>query len=76
MQWNDKFCWGDFLLGVGNLTRSDFDCSENCYLVGEMNLWWEGNLVGAGESTGAYFSWWEGMSKFSASGWRGLPPLP
>ena len=23
------FYWGD-----GNLMRSDFDCSENCYLVG------------------------------------------
>ena len=43
MQWDDKFCWGDYLLGVGNLTRSDFDYSENCYLVGGMNLW---DLVG------------------------------
>ena len=25
-QWGDgKFCWGDFLSGGGNLTRSDFD---------------------------------------------------
>ena len=30
-----------FLLGGGNLTRSDFDRSENYYLAGEMNLWWE-----------------------------------
>ena len=30
-----------FLLGGGNLTRSDFDCSENFYLVGGINLWWE-----------------------------------
>ena len=26
--------WEDFLLGGGNLMRSDFDRSENCYLVG------------------------------------------
>ena len=29
-----NFAKGIFLLGGGNLTRSDFDFSENCYLVG------------------------------------------
>ena len=36
---------GIFLLGGGNLTRSNFDHSENCYLVGGTKIWW-------GESTG------------------------
>ena len=65
-----------FLLGGGNLMRSNFDHSENCYLVrGGMNLWWgrNKNVVGR-ESTGG----WEfllvggGVIKFSASG-EGLP---
>ena len=50
--------------------RGNFDHSENCYLVGEMNLLWGGdkNLVGWN------FFWWGGrMSKFSAIG-GGLPP--
>ena len=61
-----------FLLGGGNLTRKDFDCSENCYLVGRgsgggggrraMNLWcggvyWGGIFPGGRE-----------MGKFLASG--------
>ena len=54
---------GIFLLGGGNLTRSNFDYSENCYLVwgnyllgGNQNLvvggvYWGGEffLVGRGE---------------------------
>ena len=65
---------GIFLLGGGNLTRSDFDCLENCYLVGGMNLWWGGdkNLLG-GSLLEGNISWWEGMSKFSASV-AGTPP--
>ena len=56
-----NFAGGIVLLGGGNLTRSDFDFSENCYLV------WEGDgggdqlLVGGGESTGGgNISWWGG----------------
>ena len=41
---------GIFLLGGGNLTRSNFDHSENCYLVGVggggMNLQWGGGWGG------------------------------
>ena len=44
-----NFAGGIFLLGGGNLTRSDFDRSENYHLVGEMNLWWrEQKFVGGG----------------------------
>ena len=45
---DDKlFCWEILLLGGGNLTRSDFDLSKYCYLVGGINtleffLMWEG----------------------------------
>ena len=78
-----NFAGGIFLLGGGNLTRSDFDRSENYYLV-------EGNepLVGGGWGRGEQkfggkgvywgggdFSCWEGMSKVLASG-RELPPIP
>ena len=63
--------WGHFLLGGGNLTRTNFDHSENCYLVG-------GNepLVGGRESTGGEFFLVGGMSKFSASGGGGPPLSP
>ena len=48
-----QYSGGIFLLGGGNLMRSDFDCSsENCYLVVG------GDLVGGGR----------GMSKFLVSG--------
>ena len=40
-----------FLLGGGNLTRSNFDHSENCYLVG----------VGGGGGGGGRNIWWEGV---------------
>ena len=65
-----NFVGGIFLLGGENLTRSDFDHSENCYLVEGMNLWWGrgGQKFGGGESTVG------GMSKFLASG--GRLPLP
>ena len=44
---------GIFLLGGGNLMRSNFDHSENCYLVGGMNLWWVGRQkFGGRKSTG------------------------
>ena len=56
---------GIFLLGGGNLTRSNFDHSENCYLVGG-----DKNLVGGGIFPGG-----GGMSKFLAGG-GGLPPSP
>ena len=53
MQWDNKLCWGDILLGGGNLMRSDFDHSENCKLL----FSGEGNktlvVVGGGESTAA-----------------------
>ena len=47
MQWDDKFCWGIFLLDDGNLTRSDFESSENFYLVRENE-----SLVGGGQKFG------------------------
>ena len=66
--------WGDFLLGGQNLTRSNFDHSENCYLVGggedepllrgEQNWGGGGIFPGRGE-----------MSTFLASG-GGTPPIP
>ena len=54
---------GIFLLGGGNLTRSNFDHSENCYLVGGneplvgggTNILWGGSLLGGG---GGDFSLW------------------
>ena len=62
---------GIFLLGGGNLTRSNFDHSENCYLVGVgMNLWFGGDLVEWEQK----FGWGGRMSKFSASGGI-LPPV-
>ena len=62
-----NFVRGIFLLGGVNLTRNDFDRSENCYLVGGMNLWWGGFfLVGKGGG---------GMSKFLISGGES-PPSP
>ena len=61
-------------MGSGNLMRHDFDCLENCYLVGgrgggvRVNLWW-------GESTGeGNISWWGGWANFWLVG--GLPPSP
>ena len=48
MQWDDKFCRGDFLVGGGNLTRSDFDHSGNYYLVGEEQKFGGGIFPGVG----------------------------
>ena len=69
--------WGDFFIGWWNLTRSDFDCSENCFLVGGRRE--EGgnkNLMGGvcwgGEGD---FSWWGGISKFLASGGKEFSPV-
>ena len=58
--------WGDSFIGCGNLTRSNFDHSEN-YLVGGMTLCWCGDggdkhLMG-------------GMSKCLANGGGGIPPV-
>ena len=58
---------GIFLLGGGNLTRSNFDNSENCYLVEGGNK----PLVGGGGD----FSGGREMSKFSASGGPPIPPV-
>ena len=63
---------GILLLGGGNLPRSNFDHSENCYLV----RGGDEPLVGGGKQTfcrggvywGGFFLVGEGMSKFSASG--------
>ena len=59
-----------FLLGDGNLTRNDFDRSEDWVGVGggEMKIWW------GGESTWGDFSWWGGEQISSSGG--GLPPSP
>ena len=65
---DDEFCRGDFLLGGGNLMRSDFDHWENCYLVGGNE-----HLVGG---TKIFLEGGGGgrMSKFSASGGGGGTP--
>ena len=61
---------GIFLSGGGNLMRSNFDHSENCYLVG-------GNRDFVGASLlGGIFPGAGEMSKFSASGGRVLPLSP
>ena len=73
---------GIFLLGGESLTRSDFDCSENCYLVGGMNLWWGRGGGGGRQEFGGVGVYWGGfflvlgMSKFSVSGGESPPPNP
>ena len=47
-----NFVGGIFLLGGVNLMRNDFDRSENCYLVGGMNLWLGGGIFPGGEGGG------------------------
>ena len=63
--------WGDCFIGGGNLTKSNFDHSENCYLEG-------GNepLVGGVYCGGIFPGGEGGMSKFSISGWDSplIPP--
>ena len=64
----------------GNLRRSDFDRSENCYLVGGNELLMGeggGQKFGEGESTGGIFpGGGEGVSKFLAIGGDAPPPPP
>ena len=60
-------------MGGGNLIRSDFDRSENCYLVGGMNVWWgEGQKFGGG----GIFPGVGGITKFFASGGDSPHPPP
>ena len=61
---------GVFLLGGRNLTRSNFDHSENCYLVGENETLVVvglrgGQKFGEGGLLGGIFPDGRGMSKFS-----------